>query len=38
MHIPYKGLSFSIPAAIAGEVQLTFSGVASSRSPVQAAA
>jgi tripartite-type tricarboxylate transporter receptor subunit TctC len=36
VHIPYKGLSFSIPAAIAGEVQLTFSGMASSRPQVQA--
>jgi tripartite-type tricarboxylate transporter receptor subunit TctC len=36
VHIPYKGLSLSIPAAIAGEVQLTFSGIASSRAQVQA--
>jgi tripartite-type tricarboxylate transporter receptor subunit TctC len=36
VHIPYKGLSFSVPAAIAGEVQLTFSGIASSRAQVQA--
>lgn len=36
VHVPYKGLSFSIPAAIAGEVDLTFSGVASSRAQVQA--
>ena len=36
VHVPYKGLSFSIPAAIAGEVQLTFAGIASSRPPVQA--
>jgi tripartite-type tricarboxylate transporter receptor subunit TctC len=34
--VPYKGLSLSIPAAIAGEVQLTFSGIASSRAQVQA--
>ena len=36
VHVPYKGLSLSIPAAIAGEVDLTFSGVASSRAQVQA--
>lgn len=36
VHVPYKGLSFTIPAAIAGEVQLTFAGIASSRGPVQA--
>jgi tripartite-type tricarboxylate transporter receptor subunit TctC len=36
VHIPYKGLSFSVPAAIAGEVELTFSGIASSRAHVQA--
>jgi tripartite-type tricarboxylate transporter receptor subunit TctC len=35
VHIPYKGLSFSVPAAIAGEVELTFSGIASSRAHVQ---
>jgi tripartite-type tricarboxylate transporter receptor subunit TctC len=35
VHIPYKGLSLSIPAAIAGEVELTFSGIASSRAHVQ---
>lgn len=35
VHIPYKGLSLSVPAAIAGEVQLTFSGIASSRAHVQ---
>jgi len=36
VHIPYKGLSLSIPAAIAGEVDLTFSGIASGRAQVQA--
>lgn len=35
VHVPYKGLSLSIPAAISGEVQLTFSGIASARSQVQ---
>ena len=36
VHIPYKGIPFALPAAIAGEVQLTFSGIASSRAQVQA--
>lgn len=36
VHVPYKGLSFTIPATIAGEVQLTFAGIASSRAPVEA--
>jgi tripartite-type tricarboxylate transporter receptor subunit TctC len=36
VHIPYKGIPFAVPAAIAGEVQLTFSGIASSRAHVQA--
>jgi tripartite-type tricarboxylate transporter receptor subunit TctC len=36
VHIPYKGIPFAVPAAIAGEVQLTFSGIASSRPHVQA--
>lgn len=36
VHIPYKGIPFAVPAAIAGEVQLTFSGIASSRPHVEA--
>ncbi len=30
LHVPYKGIPQAVPAAIAGEVQLTFSGAASS--------
>jgi tripartite-type tricarboxylate transporter receptor subunit TctC len=36
VHVPYKGLTFTLPAAMSGEVQLTFSGIASSRPLVQA--
>ncbi|HVE49053.1 MAG TPA: tripartite tricarboxylate transporter substrate binding protein [Casimicrobiaceae bacterium] len=36
VHVPYKGLSFTIPATIANEVQLTLAGIASSRGPVEA--
>jgi tripartite-type tricarboxylate transporter receptor subunit TctC len=36
VHIPYKGIPQAIPAAIAGEVQLTFSGAASSQGHIQA--
>ena len=36
VHIPYKGISLAVPAAIAGEVQLTFSGIASSQAQVKA--
>src|SRR5438270_12799957 len=30
VHVPYKGISLAVPAVIAGEVQLTFAGIASS--------
>jgi tripartite-type tricarboxylate transporter receptor subunit TctC len=36
VHVPYKGIGFAVPAAIAGEVQLTFSGIASSHAHVKA--
>jgi tripartite-type tricarboxylate transporter receptor subunit TctC len=35
VHVPYKGLTLSIPATIAGEIQLTFSGIASARPQVE---
>ena len=35
VHIPYKGIPFAVPAAIAGEIQLTFSGIASSQAHVK---
>ena len=31
VHVPYKGIPQAVPAAIAGEVQLTFSGAASTQ-------
>ncbi|HZE62071.1 MAG TPA: tripartite tricarboxylate transporter substrate binding protein [Burkholderiales bacterium] len=30
VHVPYKGISLAVPAAMAGEVQLTFAGIATS--------
>jgi tripartite-type tricarboxylate transporter receptor subunit TctC len=35
MHVPYKGISLAVPAVMAGEVQLTFSGIASSLAPLK---
>ena len=35
VHIPYKGISLAVPAVMAGEVQLTFSGIASSLGPLR---
>lgn len=36
VHVPYKGIPQAVPAAIAGEVQLTFSGAASSQAHIKA--
>jgi len=36
VHVPYKGISLAVPAVIAGEVQLTFSRIASSIGPLKA--
>ncbi len=36
VHVPYKGIPQAVPAVIAGEVQLTFSGAASSQAFVKA--
>ena len=36
VHIPYKGISLAVPAVIAGEVQLTFAGIATSTAPLKA--
>src|SRR5256885_7897373 len=33
VHVPYKGISLAVPAVMAGEVQLTFAGIASSLGP-----
>jgi tripartite-type tricarboxylate transporter receptor subunit TctC len=30
VHVPYKGISLAVPAVMAGEVELTFSGIATS--------
>ncbi len=36
VHVPYKGIPQAVPAAIAGEVQLTFSGAASAQAHIKA--
>src|SRR3954471_2420374 len=36
VHVPYKGISLAVPAVMAGEVQLTFAGIASSMGPLRA--
>jgi len=36
VHVPYKGIPQAVPAVIAGEVQLTFSGAASSQAHIRA--
>jgi tripartite-type tricarboxylate transporter receptor subunit TctC len=36
VHVPYKGISLAVPAVIAGEVQLTFAGIATSGAPLKA--
>ncbi|MBC7598571.1 MAG: tripartite tricarboxylate transporter substrate binding protein [Polaromonas sp.] len=36
VHVPYKGLPQAVPAALAGEVQLTFAGAASSQAFIKA--
>jgi tripartite-type tricarboxylate transporter receptor subunit TctC len=36
VHVPYKGIPQAVPAAIAGEVQLTFSGAASTLAHIKA--
>jgi tripartite-type tricarboxylate transporter receptor subunit TctC len=35
-HIPYKGLPLAVAAVLGGEIQLTFSGIASARPHIQA--
>ncbi len=37
VHIPYKGISLAVPAVMAGEVQLTFAGIATSLPQLKAA-
>jgi tripartite-type tricarboxylate transporter receptor subunit TctC len=34
-HVPYKGISLAVPAVMAGEVQLTFAGIATSTAPLK---
>ena len=36
VHVPYKGISLAVPAVMAGEVQLTFAGIATSTPPLKA--
>ena len=36
VHVPYKGISLAVPAVIAGEVELTFAGIATSSAPLKA--
>jgi tripartite-type tricarboxylate transporter receptor subunit TctC len=36
VHVPYKGISLAVPAVMAGEVQLTFAGIATSAPPLKA--
>ena len=38
VHVPYKGISLAVPAVMAGEVQLTFAGIATSMFAVPASA
>jgi len=35
VHVPYKGISLAVPAVMAGEVQLTFAGIATSGAPLK---
>ena len=35
VHVPYKGISLAVPAVMAGEVQLTFAGIATSTAPLR---
>ena len=36
LHVPYKGISLAVPAVMAGEVQLTFAGIATSMPQLKA--
>jgi len=36
VHIPYKGISLAVPAVMAGEVEMTFSGIATARPQIEA--
>jgi tripartite-type tricarboxylate transporter receptor subunit TctC len=36
VHVPYKGISLAVPAVMAGEVELTFAGIATSNAPLKA--